>query len=540
MSPRFRCMVHIGLGVYLLGILASCSSKSDPARDSDHKFGIAKSKTAPSNGRSHVPAKSIVSPKGEANEKKDGWVVFRPKDNSFLIEFPRQPSIESAKTRRGQPMNVFKVRVGNTEYAADYVVSSKMKTVDPSLFPSMLMSSAKSQPRKSITPLKVNGHAAIEFETETFTQRRFHRVCFVGDRIYEWMVTAPIAEFDVKSAKRFLNSFHLTQAAPPPSELPSFDKRKFVAPEKPITATKSSKTAIKFREKLSPMGDPQLAHVVWSPTGELIATAGYGKTVYLWNVKQRKVVRTCKISGSPLSTVNRVAFRPDGQILACAWKGLSLWDPNTGKLLRYLPDNLYVEHPVFSPDGQRIAVSVAGGPRYGVVMWDLKSGKKREATTKTSGVLAFSPDGKTLATSRLDGNLLLLNGSDLEVKRTIQTHDGSIRTLAFSPDGRRILTIGDDSKELRIWDAETGARVSSQATNDFLAYLAQYSPGGTMLLIAGAKLSLLDAKDGKFLSTLDRPNSPTVGDIAFSPDGKSIAVVLVSRPGLYLYDIQRK
>jgi mono/diheme cytochrome c family protein len=72
--------------------------------------------------------------------------------------------------------------------------------------------------------------------------------------------------------------------------------------------------------------------------------------------------------------------------------------------------------------------------------------------------VAFSPDGSRLATAGVqaagvwdasNGELIFLAG-----------HPIGVDSIAWSPDGRRLATGGSDGR-FRVWDAETGAELSS-------------------------------------------------------------------------------
>ena len=48
--------------------------------------------------------------------------------------------------------------------------------------------------------------------------------------------------------------------------------------------------------------------------------------------------------------------------------------------------------------------------------------------------------------------------------RTLEGHSGWMRSVAFSRDGKRVVS-GATDKLVKIWNAETGAKVSSHACN---------------------------------------------------------------------------
>ncbi len=158
-----------------------------------------------------------------------------------------------------------------------------------------------------------------------------------------------------------------------------------------------------------------------------------------------------------------------------------VWDAGTGEEIARLemPDlepSPFPTNFAISPDGQRIAASIgfgrasgAGGPtRFGLVVWDVASGKLRKLTQDRVGNLAFSPDGSRIAgvygsrtpevglwDAETGRQLLALKGHGLNTVT-------AANSLAFSPDGRRIVSAVVRSLspinimkriEIRHWDA---------------------------------------------------------------------------------------
>ncbi|HUT60353.1 MAG TPA: WD40 repeat domain-containing protein, partial [Phycisphaerae bacterium] len=162
-----------------------------------------------------------------------------------------------------------------------------------------------------------------------------------------------------------------------------------------------------------------------SPDGQLLASASMDKTIRLWDVAGRRVVRT--LSGHDRD-VNDLAFSPDGRLLASASSDqtVRLWEVQTGRLassMRGHHDDVF--EVAFSPDGRFVA---SGCRDRTVRLWDVASGtavavfEGHELRRTAPGWyrnfqecddprqmtdLAFSPDGSLLASAGLDGTVRL-------------------------------------------------------------------------------------------------------------------------------------
>ena len=110
----------------------------------------------------------------------------------------------------------------------------------------------------------------------------------------------------------------------------------------------------------------QVNHVVFSPTGHLIASAGFDNHVKLWSAASGAFLHTLRGHVGP---VYQVAFSADGRLLVSASKDttLKVWDTRTGKLGEDLPGHKDEVFTVdWSPDGDRVG---SGGQDKAVRIW---------------------------------------------------------------------------------------------------------------------------------------------------------------------------
>jgi WD40 repeat protein len=97
--------------------------------------------------------------------------------------------------------------------------------------------------------------------------------------------------------------------------------------------------------------------VALSPDGKLLATAGLGKTISVWDVVTGKEKSAFVAHQGGVYTV---AFSPDGKSIASCGgdKTARVWDAATGKEQLVLAGHdREVEYVVFSPDGKMLATA---------------------------------------------------------------------------------------------------------------------------------------------------------------------------------------
>ncbi|MGZ6005649.1 MAG: N,N-dimethylformamidase beta subunit family domain-containing protein, partial [Candidatus Saccharimonadales bacterium] len=137
--------------------------------------------------------------------------------------------------------------------------------------------------------------------------------------------------------------------------------------------------------------------------------------------------------------------------------------------------------------------------------------------------VAFSPDGNTLVSADSDGQILLWDVISGQLRMTLPGQFASpVSGFVFSKDGNTLASISNNS--IRLWDVTSGNPRLTLPKSDFVIDMA-FSPDGKSLAAVGqdSRITVWNSQSGSITQVItSRQNG--VNTIAFSPDSEILAI----------------
>ena len=295
----------------------------------------------------------------------------------------------------------------------------------------------------------------------------------------------------------------------------------------------------------------------YSPNGERLAVAGW-KGVQLFEPSTSSFLTSLP---TLYPSVNTIAFSPDGNTLAISGSTLGsgltsieLWDVPSLTLIRTMTANVgSVNSLVFTRDGKRLVDggSSSGSPGQSVgkplQVWDVSSGDLiAEIPTSAVSVesIQISSDGKSLVVggstqyTPVTGIVEIFSSSTFSLTQTFATSCEKVYSVALSPDGKTLAVGGDNVNSqtnsnigiLELWNVATGKLNHSLNTSSEFVISIAFSPDGKSLAVGTfieylrtGLLQLWNLTNNKLIATLNSATKNSVQYVAFSPNGKSLA-----------------
>jgi WD40 repeat protein len=321
----------------------------------------------------------------------------------------------------------------------------------------------------------------------------------------------------------------------------------------------------------------------------------------IWDINARLPIAR-RLRESLVQKVNRIAFSPDGKLMAtggcgelangspqeeCLRGEVELWDTTNFQIVGRLTDTPFeITSLAYSPDGKTLAAgdcakiekSDAGKEcrQDEIRLWNLDTGQLVSQPLTGQGtfvkMLAFSPDGNILASGGGETIILWDTGTRQMLGKLTSGHQfessnlfaAGVQTMAFSPDGKTLVSggcgklerrAGQPSNscgtgELRFWDVATRQMIGDPfaAHTDQVISLAFSPDGKTLASAAGGyddTIELWDVatrqKAGRDLTGYDTD----IVKLIFSPDGKTLITAATMQAenktyNIFLWDLDKR
>ena len=178
-------------------------------------------------------------------------------------------------------------------------------------------------------------------------------------------------------------------------------------------------------------------------------------TVLIWDVSNKKTAGLLEHRNRYLAA-KKIAFSPTGEFIAAANTGrtVRILDPMTGNEITRLVQNDKVTDLLFSPKGMYLAVT--SGAKV-TRIWRTKEWEELPKVAINGRIQAFDHNETFVATTHEEKAVVInLYGETTVVNLT---HDDSIEALGFSPTGSYIWTKTNKEK-VNVWETHNGMLVT--------------------------------------------------------------------------------
>jgi len=263
--------------------------------------------------------------------------------------------------------------------------------------------------------------------------------------------------------------------------------------------------------------------LVFSPTGDKLASAGYDKTIRLWDIDTGSQLR---VFTGHASNVYGLAYSPQGELIASGAADMTvrLWDTITGGCRKALSGHTGdVYGVVYSPCGNQIA---SCSKDTTIRQWNVATGQCLRVLSGHSTIVCdvtYSPHGDQIASASSDKTVRLWNVKTGSCLHVLHGHPSTVYCVAYSPKGDQV-TSGGSGATIRIWDVETGSCRHTLTGHRDAVFAVSYSPKGDKV-VTGSNDKTLRLWDASASSSrlVSSGHSAGVQSIKCSPKGGLIA-----------------
>lgn len=292
-------------------------------------------------------------------------------------------------------------------------------------------------------------------------------------------------------------------------------------------------------------------HISVSHDGRLLATDNQDQ-VFLWEVSRGRLLNSMKPYLSPIihhhldtggtemggtRAKGKIVFSPDDKFVAVLPVDfadiLNFGPPGAPSSIWNVDSGLPLSTAQWNLDGP-FARNPAAPSTPEVESWMLSGNRQNVARLLENGMRlqAISSDG-TIGASRNEEprqqqHIQLFDLNTGRVLRTIDTSFNDVLAMVLSPDGRYLAAHSSDRRFVTVWDTTSGAELTEIKQNVQYPSVGQlaFSPDGRWLAVQySGEIALFETATWKRVSSLpDNSGSGPSGDLVFTPDSRALAV----------------
>ena len=145
---------------------------------------------------------------------------------------------------------------------------------------------------------------------------------------------------------------------------------------------------------------------------------------------------------------------------------INVWNPHSGNNIRSIGHETTIQSLAFSPNGQLLACGsqeTKPGEKNSITIWNIKNGEEAAGfpgNQKSVSSLAFSPDGSSLVTAGEDGSISVWDVPKRHLRRTLAGHSAAVHSLAFDTKTSLLFSAGDDGA-IKLWNLSSGTELAT-------------------------------------------------------------------------------